>query len=332
MNNIDILAIGDIATEPFIKIKESEAETKCDTDGSHCKVCLIYGGKVPYESAEVCNAVGNSSNVSIGASRLGLNSYLMSYVGDDNTGLQNIEKLKDEKVNTEYVNIISGMESNYHYVLWYGNEHTILTKHVEYPYAFPKELPEPKWIYFSSLASNSVHYHKEISDYLNSHPNISLAFQPGTFQIKLGTEPLKDIYSKTKVFLCNLQEAQTILNTQESDITKLTKMIYSLGPKIVVITDGINGSYSFDGKESMFMKAFPDESFVESTGAGDAFSGAFVSALSLGKEISEALIWGAANAKSVVGFVGPHRGLLTRIQLEEFIKNNAEIYKPIIIV
>lgn len=330
MNNIDFLAIGDIATEPFIKIKEAEA--KCDPEGGHCKLCLSYGSKIPYESAEVCSAVGNSSNVSIGASRLGLSAYLVSYVGNDFSGKENIEHLHKEKVNTDYINTIDGMASNYHYVLWYGNEHTILVKHTEFPYSFPKDLPEPKWIYLSSLASNSIFYHREISDYLKSHPNVSLAFQPGTFQIKLGTEALKDIYIKTKVFLCNHEEAQTILNIEEKDILKLTKMIYGLGPKIVVITDGVNGSYAFDGKNSLFMKAFPDESFVESTGAGDAFSGAFVAALSSGKDISEALIWGAANAKSVVGFVGPHTGLLTKQQMEEYVKNATDDYKPVIVV
>ncbi len=332
MNNIDFLAIGDIATEPFIKIKEAEAEATCSPEGGHCKLCLNYGGKVPYESAEVCHATGNSSNVAIGASRLGINSYLVSYIGNDVTGKENIEKLKNEKVNIDYINTIDGMESNYHYVLWYGNEHTILVKHTEFPYSFPKDLPEPKWIYLSSLASNSVFYHREISDYLNIHPNVSLAFQPGTFQIKLGTAALREIYLKTKVFLCNHEEAQKILNIEEKDIPKLTKLIHQLGPKIVVITDGINGSYSFDGKNSLFMKAFPDDSFVESTGAGDAFSCAFVSALSLGKNIPEALIWGAANAKSVVGFVGPHKGLLTINQMEEFTRDASDDYNPIEVI
>ncbi len=329
MNNIDFLAIGDIATEPFIKIKESDAEASCDSSGGSCKLCLNYGGKIPYESAEICHAVGNSPNVAIGASKLGLNSGLMSYIGNDITGKENIEKLQQENVNTDYVTAVAGFESNYHYVLWYGTERTILVKHIEFPYSFPKNILEPKWIYFSSLAANSISYHEEISEYIKSHPSVSFVFQPGTFQIKLGIDALKDIYENTKVFLCNVEEAKKILVTEEKDISQLVKMIYSLGPKIVVITNGINGSYSYDGVDLLFMKAFPDNSFVESTGAGDAFSCAFSVALSLGKQISEALIWGAANAKSVVSYVGPHKGLLTREQIEDYIKNAPEEYKPV---
>ena len=101
MTNIDILAIGDIASEPFIKIKDAEAS--CDLEGQHCKLCINFGGKIPYESAEVCHAVGNSPNVAVATSRLGLSTYLVSYIGDDNTGKENLEQLKKENINTDYV-------------------------------------------------------------------------------------------------------------------------------------------------------------------------------------------------------------------------------------
>jgi ribokinase len=327
--NIDLLAIGDIATEPFIKIKEAEA--KCDKEGDHCKLCINYGGKIPYESALICRAVGNSSNVSVSASRLGLNSYLMSYVGNDDTGKGDIEQLHFEKVKTDYITTVNGLESNHHYVLWYGVERTILVKHTEFPYSFPKDLPEPKWIYLSSLASNSLSYHYEILEYLKNHPNVSLAFQPGTFQIRFGVEALKDIYKRTNVFLCNHDEAKRILKTEENDIVKLLKMIYELGPKIIVITDGEDGSYAFNGKDAFYMKAFK-QTTIESTGAGDAFSAAFVVALLLGKKIPEALMWGSANASSVVSYVGPHKGLMTREQLENYIKNAPIDFEPINII
>ena len=98
---IDILAIGDIATDVFIKIKEAEA--KCDVDGEHCKLCLNYGGKIPYESAEVCPATGNSSNVAICSSRIGLKSALMANIGDDQNGIECLDKLKKENVDTNFI-------------------------------------------------------------------------------------------------------------------------------------------------------------------------------------------------------------------------------------
>jgi len=328
---IDILAIGDIATDVFIKIKDAEA--KCDSEGEHCKLCLSYGNKIPYEKAEVCPATGNSSNVAICASRLGLHSALMANIGDDESGVNCLNKLKSENVDTSFIKKELGKPTNYHYVLWYEKDHTILTKHEKYEYEWTKiennnEHNSHSWIYLSSLGDNSLDFYNEIIEYFKKHTNTKLAFQPGTFQIKLGKEQLKDIYKRTDVFLCNLEEAKKILETEENDISKLLKSIYDLGPKIIVITDDINGAYSYDGKDVLFMKAIIKDT-VESTGAGDAFAGAFVGALSLKKEIPEAMLWGAINSMSVVGEIGPHKGLLTRSQIEEYAKDMSNDYKPI---
>ena len=61
--------------------------------------------------------------------------------------------------------------------------------------------------------------------------DIKLIFQPGTFQIRLGYERLKDLYAHTHLFVCNKEEAQSILKTREEDIPKLMDMMLALGPK-----------------------------------------------------------------------------------------------------
>ena len=332
MKNIDILTIGDIATDVFIKIKE--AESKCDIDGERCKLCLNYGGKVPYESAEICPATGNSSNVAICLSRLGLKSALMTNIGDDQNGIDCLDKLKKENIDITFIKKESGKPTNYHYVLWYEKEHTILTKHEKYEYEWTKtkeseEYNSPAWIYLSSLGENSLRFYDEIVNYLKRHIKVKLAFSPGTLQIKLGAEQLKDIYQRTEVFICNREEAQKILETDEKDISKLLMGVHELGPKIVVITDGIKGAYSYDGNDVMFIKAFTEVPAVESTGAGDSFGGAFVGARALGKEISDALVWGMVNSRSVVLYVGPHKGLLTKDQVEKYIENMSSDYNPV---
>jgi len=182
MKNIDLLAIGDIAIDVFIKIKEAEA--KCDVDGEHCKLCLNYGGKIPYESAEVCLATGNSSNVAICSSRLGLKSALMANIGDDQNGIDCLDKLEKEKVDTNFIKKESGKTTNYHYVLWYEKEHTILTKHEKYKYEWTKtkeseEYHSPAWIYLSSLGEDSLSFYNEIIEYLKRHNKVKLAFSPG---------------------------------------------------------------------------------------------------------------------------------------------------------
>ncbi len=324
---IDFLAIGDIVTEPFIKLKDALAT--CDIDHANCKLCLRFGDKVPYESAEVMRAVGNSSNAAVSAARLGLDSYLMSYIGDDAVGKGNLEELQKNNIHTDFMTTVPGMHSNYHYVLWYDVDRTILVNHTEFPYAFPKDIPEPKWIYLSSLASNSKEYHLEIAAYLEEHPEVKLALQPGTFQMKLGTEALADLYRHTEVFFCNVEEAQRILKTDERDIQILIQKLHELGPKIVAITDGPNGAYASDGAAIWFIPVYPDIAPpLERTGAGDAFASTFTVALALGKSVEEALMWGPINSMNVVQHVGAQKGLLMREQLEEYLAKAPEDYKP----
>lgn len=324
---IDFLAIGDIVTEPFIKIDDAEVE--CAPDGDACKLSFRFGDKIPYKSAEEFRAFGNSPNAAVCASKLGLNTCLISYVGEDSVGKGNIEALVGNNVGIDYMETVPGMISNYHYVLWHKTERTILVKHNEYPYSFPADLPEPKWIYLSSLASNSLEYHNQIVKYLKKHPDVNLAFQPGTFQIKLGVPNLKEIYNRTQVLLCNRSEAQRILkNTDENEPVKLIKKLYNLGPEMVVMTDGSKGAYVYEGKNIWFLPAYPARA-VERTGAGDAFSSTFLSALILDKNIEEALLWAGINAMSVIQEVGTQKGLLKREQIEEILTKAPEDYKPI---
>jgi sugar/nucleoside kinase (ribokinase family) len=179
------------------------------------ELCLINGAKIPYEFAKVIAGVGNSANAAVSAARLGLKTAFVADVGGDQYGKEIIAALEQNGVDTRFIRTHSDKTSNYHYVLWHNAERTILIKHEEYPYHLP-EMGNPKWLYFSSVGENSLSYHDEIASFLESHPDTKLAFQPGTFQIKLGKERLARIYARTEVFFCNVEEAQIILADRTS--------------------------------------------------------------------------------------------------------------------
>lgn len=317
MKTIDFLAIGDITTDAFIRLKE--ASIHCNLNKADCELCVKFAEKIPYESVTVVRAVGNSANAAVSASRLGLNSYLVSNVGKDQNGKECVESLKKDKVSTKYISVHKGMETNYHYVLWYEDERTIMVKHQEYPYHLPK-ITAPKYLYLSSLADNSYEYHLEIVEYLRNHPETKLVFQPGTFQMKLGYEKLKEIYERSELFFANVEEVKRILGTKEEDIKRLLATMRKSGPQIVVITDGPKGAYVYDGKDYWFIPPYPDpKPPFERTGAGDAFASTFTCALILGKTIEDALMWAAVNSMSVVGDIGAQRGLLSQKQIQDWI-------------
>jgi ribokinase len=272
-------------------------------------------------------AVGNSSNAAVSAARLGVKSALMAHVGKDHHGENCLSELKKNNVSTEYVGVHEGIATNYHYVLWYDVDRTILVKHAHFPVGIPKDMTPPKMIYLSSLGEKTEDYHREITEYVVAHPEIKLVFQPGTFQMNLAPEILTPIYKYTYAFFCNLEEAKKILQTDENNPKALLHMIHRLGPKLVFISDGIKGAYASDGNESWFMPIYPHAPY-ERTGAGDAFSSTISVALLMGKNIKEALMWGPVNSMSVVQYVGAQKGLLTMDKLLSYVAEAPVDYTP----
>lgn len=327
MQQYDFIAIGDTVTDAFIRLNVSSAHVEMD-HGSGREICMRFGDKIPYDEVHVVPGVGNAANAAVSAARLGLKAAFVSNVGDDEHGREILSVFKKEGVATDFVKSHNSIPTNYHYVLWYDDERTILIKHQPYPYALP-DISKPKWVYFSSVGEHGEAFHKDLENYLSLHPTVKLAFQPGTFQIKMGKEKLAGIYKQTEVFFCNKEEAQKILVRQEDDIKKLLQDIAALGPKIVAITDGVKGAYAYDGKEMYSMRLYPDpKPPISRTGAGDAFSSTFTVALALGKDLKEALRWGPVNSMSVVQGIGAQAGLLSRKKLEEFLAHAPEGYYP----
>jgi ribokinase len=324
--NIDFLAIGDIVVDAFIKLKD--AHVHCNIDTNACELCVRFGDKIPYEFVEVVYAVGNSPNAAVSASRLGLSSALVTSLGNDENGKACLNVLKREKVNTRFVTIDKGKPTNYHYVLWYGAERTILTKHADFKYHPLKNVPPVSWLYLSSLGSHALSFHKDIENYLKKNKSAKLAFQPGTYQISLGYKKLKYFYDRADIFFCNKEEAQRILKTKDTNIKALLRGMKKLGPKIVSITDGPKGAYVFDGKEAWFTPMYPDpKPPYDRTGAGDAFASTFTSLLALGYGMKEALQRAPINSMSVVQFVGAQKGLLGRKDIERWLKRAPKDYK-----
>src|SRR3989338_3212234 len=128
----DLIAMGDTVTDAFIRLKD--ASVHCDISRERCVICMRFADKIPYEDVFVVPAVGNSANAAVAGARLGLRAALVSNVGDDYFGKECLETLAAEKVATEFVKAHPGKKTNYHYVLWYEDDRTILIKHEEYAY------------------------------------------------------------------------------------------------------------------------------------------------------------------------------------------------------
>lgn len=326
---LDFVGVGDAVTDTFIELIHAWIED--DNPEQKKELCMKFGDKLPYSEEITVKGTGNALNATNAANKLGLKTGIITDVGGDETGQQVIAAFREKGINTDHITVHNDTKTNHNFILRYKAERTILVQHYEYDYKFP-EFPEgggPKWLYLSSLAQNSLPHHHTIAKFLKKHPETKLAFQPGTFQIKLGAQELADMYQETEIFFCNKEEAQKILETDETNMKQLLKGMRNLGPRIVVITDGPDGAYVFDGLEFWHGPMYPDPAPpVDRTGAGDSFSATFTVALAKGKSIEEALMWGPINSMSVVQHVGAQAGHLTEEELLKFLDNKPADYQP----
>jgi ribokinase len=325
----EVICIGDIVTDAFIKLIDDEAVAYENEEGKW--LAMKFATKLPFDHAEILEAVGNAANASVAFSRLGLDTAFVTNVGDDSHGRDMISSLHKDDIDTRFVRINAGKKSNYHYVLWYKDERTILIKHEKYDYHWPhlRKNEIPKWVYFSSISEGAMEYHDQVADWLAENPEVKLAFQPGTFQMEAGTDRLKRIYERTDVLILNREEAALVSKGHADNLHDLFDRLHGLGAKTVVITDGPDGAYASDGQQRLQMPLYPDPSPPkERTGAGDAFASTFVAALAKGNTIEGALQWAPINSMSVVQKTGAQAGLLKEKELEHLLKHSPNWYKP----
>ncbi|MBI2012054.1 carbohydrate kinase family protein [Candidatus Daviesbacteria bacterium] len=309
----DLISIGDCVIDTFIPLLD--AKVGINPEDNERKLMLRFGDKVPV-GPFVSMVAGNAANNAVGSVRLKLKTAIYTHVGnagDDENDQRIIAKFKKEKVDIRYVVDSSQLPSNHHIVLTFEGERTILIYHQPWKYNLP-DLDQSRWVYFTSLAPNFIETNlvEQMVNYLE-RTHAKLLYNPGTFQIKHGVKKFPRLLSLTELFIVNKEEAKLILNHKEGEsipIKKLLKGIVDLGPKMVVITDGGEGSYGFDGDKYYKLDIFPAK-LVEMTGSGDAFATGTLAGLSHGEDLPNAIRWGAANGASVVEQVGPQAGLLT---------------------
>lgn len=322
-----LLAIGDIFTDAFIKLSEDVAHVTVDDDDKKW-INIPFGGRPPYEEVEIVQSVGPAPNSAVSFARLGLNAGLLSWLGDDKPADDSLKYLVEQGVDTSLMTKKPQTKSNYYYVLRLGAERTILTKDEAYEYQWRKPGAVPDWVYLASISEDSWQLHLDLLEYLQAHPETKLVLQPGTFHFEWGTEKMKDIFARAHVTIMNREEAVDMTKRSYDSIQELCNGLHELGPQIVVITDGPNGSYaSYDGK-LVTIPNYPDPAPpYDRTGAGDAFASTIVAALALGKSMDEALTWAPINSMSVVQKLGAQAGLLHQNEIQQYLATAPETYK-----
>ncbi|MGE3917057.1 MAG: carbohydrate kinase family protein [Hyphomicrobiaceae bacterium] len=104
---------------------------------------------------------------------------------------------------------------------------------------------------------------------------------------------------------------------------RLMGAVLSLGPRILLVTDGGGGAYAATGDEIVYAAPVLVE-VAGTAGAGDAFVSTFAGGTAMGWPLDKALKAAALNAASVVGHVDTQSGLLRAAELDARLADQGE--------
>lgn len=308
----DIISIGDPTIDTFLIIHDLEIK---EINGQQ-KAVMNWGDKLPVDEF-YRTVAGNAANNAVGSARFGLKTGYYCVLAHDVGGREIVHKMQKEGVSTRYVVIDDKHGTNASTVISFKGERTILVYHEHRAYKLP-ELVHSQWVYLTSTGNGFEKIYPALAKYLDRY-EVRLGFNPGTFQLRAGVKMNEPMLKRTDLLSLNVEEAQSWVGDCGRDPEELCKRLLRLGPKAAVLTDGRAGAYSYSEEGFYYIPEYPGPR-IEATGAGDAFTTAYIAALFYGLPHSEALRWGPVNAGSVVQQVGPQAGLLTRNELEKQLK------------
>lgn len=322
----DITVIGDITQDRFLILDDQDARINCRKKNLECELCFDYGKKIPVN--QIIESVGgNAANAAVAFSRLGLTTAIVSTLSRDKTGLAIFQTLKNSHINMANIERLTSGGSNSSTIIVFKGERTILTHHEKIKYRITN-ISDSQWIYLTSMGKTSEQIYGKILKKIDDMA-AKLIFQPGSYQLRFGLKTLKPILERTRIFIANLAEYQELLNLKAEKFSSINyikikeivvKMIKT-GPKMAVLTNGLDGAYLLKDENFYHINAWADRKLVDQTGAGDAFASAFCAALILNKSCEQALQWGIANSGNIVESIGAQAGLLSQAEISHLIKN-----------
>ena len=242
---------------------------------------------------------GAPANFAYHVSQFGLDSCVVSAVGNDALGKEIIDNLTSKGVN-HHINEVPyptgtvQVEIDQAGIPQYDIKENVAWDNIPYT-ASIKELAENTRAFcFGSLAQRNVVSRETIYSYLDAMPQTDETLVVFDVNLRQG------FYSKE--ILCSSMQRCNILKINDEELVTVSRMFgypgidlqdkcwillgkYNL--KMLILTCGINGSYVFTPGRVSYQPT-PTVEVADTVGAGDSFTAAFIASILRGKSVAEA--------------------------------------------
>ena len=251
----------------------------------------------------VCNSV-------VAAASLGSKTFFSGRVADDSDGYLYTDDLKKAGVDFHKAVPASGTTGKCLVMITDDAERTMNTYLGASEDLSDKEidfhaLKNSEWLYIEGyLVTNNERKRliKKVFDFARSKSvNISISLSD-PFVVDLFGDALREVIGEgVDLIFCNKDEALTFTKTfsLDSAMIELKKL-----SKTVAITDGANGAITYDGKLVSVSEGISTNA-IDTNGAGDMFAGAFLYAITSGKDYQWAAYLANSCAAKLVERFGP---------------------------
>lgn len=321
---LDLITIGSCTLDCIIQVKDILRFELFDKDIVKKYTAIEYSRKLNVEDLRFIPG-GSGANIASNCAMLGLKSTYIGILGRDFSAQICLDDLKKRGVDIS--NIIQTDKDCTAFSLilkteW-GKDRSILAykgaNNLLKPENVNEELFEGiKAFAWSSLTSESGCKSLEKAINLTKDNGGLVLAAPSMSIIKHNPKWAKILISKSDIVSMNTEEALEFTN--QSERYYAMKDIFQMGPKLVSVTDGANGSIVTDGKKIVRSGIYKVD-VKDTTGAGDAFlSGILISILNgYSLEKMTKIATGMSSLESME--IGVREGIPQNSkELEDFIK------------
>jgi fructokinase len=242
---------------------------------------------------------GAPANFAYHVSQFGLDSCVVSAVGEDKLGKEILDNF-DEKQLTyqiEQVPYPTGtvqVELDEAGVPCYDIKEGVAWDNIPFTPELEDLARRTRAVCFGSLAQRSIVSRETINRFLDTMPE-------GEDQWKIFDINLRQGFY-TKEILCVSMRKCNILKINDEELITLSRMfgwpgidledkcwilLAKFNLRMLILTCGVNGSYVFTPGEISFVET-PKVEVADTVGAGDSFTAAFVAAILKGKSVADA--------------------------------------------
>lgn len=255
---------------------------------------------------------GDALNEAVILSDLGVNTELISLLGDDETsgiilrclkarGVDSIKVTKDRDISTG-MNIVLVDDKGERYFI--TNPESSLRK-LSRKHIFPYIDSMGDIVSFASIFVSPMLTIRDMEDVfkaVKSKPGRILVADMTTAKNGETVEDIEPLLKYVDYLIPNEKEAYVL--TGEKDPVKSASFLLASGANTVIIKCGKDGCIYKSFFEEGKVKAYSDARVIDTTGAGDSFVAGFISALSKGMNLKECCRYGCAVSSLVVEHMG----------------------------